>query len=51
VEGWRASRFPDRAHTTWDGRRDDGTAAASGIYYYRMTASGEVLTRKMLLVK
>jgi hypothetical protein len=45
-------RFPAGTHhTTWDGRRDDGTAAASGIYYYRMTASGEVLTRKMLLVK
>jgi hypothetical protein len=39
-------RFPAGTHhTTWDGRRDDGTAAASGIYYYRMTASGEVLTR------
>jgi len=39
-------------HTVrWDGRDQDGMQAASGLYFYRMTAEDKVLTRKMLLVK
>ncbi|MEP0973622.1 MAG: T9SS type A sorting domain-containing protein, partial [Balneola sp.] len=29
----------------------DATAQASGIYYYRLTAPGQVLTRQMTLIK
>jgi subtilisin family serine protease len=35
----------------WDGRRDDGRPAAAGMYLYRLTAGGETLTRKAMLVK
>lgn len=35
----------------WDGQTDRGTRAASGTYFYRLTAEQETLTRKMTLVK
>jgi len=42
--------------TRWDGRNDFGSAAASGVYVYRMVARGSngesfVQTRKMLFVR
>jgi hypothetical protein len=39
-------------HTAlWDGRDDAGQPAASGVYYYRVSANGEQMTRKMLVVR
>lgn len=35
----------------WDGRGDDGLTAASGVYFYRLTGPGGVLTRKMILAR
>ncbi len=35
----------------WDGLNDEGQAATSGIYIYRLHAGGEVLSRKMTLLK
>jgi flagellar hook assembly protein FlgD len=35
----------------WDGSTDDHRAAASGVYFYRLTAGAADLTRKMLLLK
>jgi hypothetical protein len=40
------------SHTVaWDGRDDYGSAVSSGVYFYRLTASGISETRKMLLMK
>ncbi len=35
----------------WNGRRDDGARASSGVYLYRLTTNGFVDARKMMLVK
>lgn len=35
----------------WDGRADGGQPVASGVYFYRLEAAGESLTRRMLLLK
>ncbi|MCK5597282.1 MAG: T9SS type A sorting domain-containing protein, partial [Candidatus Eisenbacteria sp.] len=46
-----AERGPDDYLTHWDGRRDDGDEAATGIYLYRLVADGRELTRKMILLR
>jgi hypothetical protein len=35
----------------WDGRDDMGVHTASGIYFYRLTTRGNVLSQKMILLK
>ena len=35
----------------WDGTDDSGQRVASGVYFYRLESAGEVLTRKMVLLK
>jgi hypothetical protein len=35
----------------WHGKGDSGTFAASGTYFYRLTAGGYTETRRMVLVK
>ncbi len=37
--------------STWDGRDDQGKQAATGVYFYRLSANGASETRKMLLLK
>lgn len=37
--------------TTWNGRADDGSAVASGIYLYRLTAGTFTEVRRLVLVK
>jgi flagellar hook assembly protein FlgD len=37
VNGWRPS---GAAHASWDGLRDDGTIAAAGVYFVRLSDSG-----------
>ena len=38
-------------HVVWDSRDGGGEVVSSGVYYYRLTAAGRTLTRKMLLLK
>ncbi|UCF78355.1 MAG: hypothetical protein JSW03_09690 [Candidatus Eiseniibacteriota bacterium] len=48
VEGWRK---PQRYEVAWDGRDDAGRAVASGVYLYRLEASGHNETKKMVLLR
>ena len=36
---------------TWDGRDDYGSACASGIYFYRITAGADQAVKKMMMLK
>jgi flagellar hook assembly protein FlgD len=36
---------------SWNGRDDRGNAVASGVYFYRLTANGVDLSRKMVVTK
>ena len=46
------STQPAGAHSiTWDGTDDQGQAVGSGVYFYRLSVSGETTARKMLLLK
>ncbi len=35
----------------WNGRGDTGEQVASGVYFYRLMAGGEMVSRKMVLLK
>jgi photosystem II stability/assembly factor-like uncharacterized protein len=40
-----------RNDAKWDGRDFAGRPASSGVYFYRLTALGQVLTKRMVLLK
>ncbi|GAB4325249.1 MAG: hypothetical protein Kow0074_18800 [Candidatus Zixiibacteriota bacterium] len=35
----------------WNGMNDNGDAVASGIYFYRLEVNGDILSRKMTMLK
>ena len=35
----------------WNGRDNSGIMAASGVYFYRLTAGKKTISRKMILLK
>ncbi len=45
------ARPAGRHEANWDGRDDRGGQVASGTYMYRLTAAGEVTSRKLTLVR
>jgi flagellar hook assembly protein FlgD len=40
-----------RHEATWNGRDATGQAAPAGVYFYRLDAGGQSLTRRMTLLK
>ena len=48
VDGWRGT---GAYREMWDGKRDDGTAVASGVYFYRLETNGFTATHKMVLMR
>ncbi len=38
-------------HVSWNGRDDEGGSLPSGVYFYRLEVGGEVLTKRMVLLK
>jgi len=38
-------------HVSWDGRSENGSKAASGVYFYRMEAGSFTATQKMVVVR
>jgi hypothetical protein len=44
-------RTPGSYVATWDGRADNGSLAASGVYFYSMRAGDYVESRRMVLLK
>jgi PKD repeat protein len=44
--------MPAGSHTfIWDGTNENGQALSSGVYFYRVTAGDESVTKKMMLLK
>jgi hypothetical protein len=39
------------ASRLWDGRDEAGHQVPAGVYFYRLEAGGEVLTRKLLVIR
>lgn len=45
-------QFPEGEHTlTWDGKNDSGVPLSSGVYFYRLNTSRNVVIKKMHLVR
>jgi hypothetical protein len=44
-------RAAGRYSVVWNGRSGNGDPVGSGVYFYRLTAGNDTLTRKMVLLK
>ena len=42
---------PGIGEIRWDGKNSDGEAVRSGVYFWRVEVSGEVLTSKVIVVR
>lgn len=48
ADGWREAGTHE---LTWDGRDEHGSQAAAGIYFLRVSQAGEVVTRRLVLLR
>ena len=51
AELWNGTLPQGEREFQWDGRTADGALAPSGIYFYRLTSQGAILSRKMILMR
>lgn len=52
VRTLRSEHLAAGSHSVvWDGRSDRGAAVSSGLYFYRLDAADQALTRRMMLLK
>jgi hypothetical protein len=47
----RTHKAPGRYRVQWDGRNDNGSTVASGMYFYRLRTGRFTAVRKMLLIR
>jgi len=45
------SKAAGRHTILWDGRNDNGAQVGSGVYYYRLKAGKDVITKKLVIVR
>jgi flagellar hook assembly protein FlgD len=45
------TREAGRYSAQWDGKDASGSKVSAGVYFYRLTAGAETLTRKMTVLK
>lgn len=46
---FRGKLQPGTTELTWNGRHDDGSRAAAGVYFYRLEMKGRVVSRRIVL--
>ena len=51
AELWNGTLPQGEREFQWDGRTADGALAPSGIYFYRLTSQGAIVSRKMILMR
>jgi hypothetical protein len=51
VRSWSGHERAGVYTITWDGRNNQNTQVASGVYFYKAEANGRTETRKMLMLK
>ena len=48
---FRGRLQPGTTELAWNGRRDDGSRAAAGVYFYRLEMRGRVMARRLVLLR
>jgi len=48
---WKGVQEAGKYAVSWDGRDRAGADVASGVYLYRLTLAGQVMTKKLVLMK
>jgi hypothetical protein len=47
---FRGRLGPGTTELGWNGRYDDGSRAAAGVYFYRLQTRGRIVSRRLVLL-